>query len=66
MVVRCTQRLFGVLDIAKTQVGPDPDDWYANLIWMDRRKCLIAVHAGTLFPIVAVDVRKGDLRAPGP
>lgn len=65
MVIRCTQRLFGLIDVAKTDVGPNPDDWYANLIWIDRRKCLIVVHAETLFPIVAVDVRKGDLRRPG-
>lgn len=65
MVIRCTQRLFGLLDVAKTQASPNPDDWYANLIWIDHRKCLIVLHAETLFPIIAVDVRKDDLRPAG-
>ena len=40
MVVRCTQRLFGLLDVAKAQTDPTADDWYANPVWIDRRKCL--------------------------
>lgn len=42
------------------------DDWYANLLWIDRRKCLLLTHAGTLFPVFAAGVRKRDLQPPGP
>ena len=41
------------------------DDWYANLLWFDRRKCLLLTHAGTLFPSFIADVLAADLRAPG-
>ncbi len=42
------------------------EDWYANLLWIDRRKCLLLMHAGTLFPVFAPDVRQRDLRRLGP
>jgi hypothetical protein len=37
-------------------------DWYANLLWVDRRKCLLSMHSGTLFPVFVADVRAADLR----
>jgi hypothetical protein len=39
------------------------EDWYANLLWCERRKCLLLTHSGTLFTIFARDVRAADLRA---
>jgi hypothetical protein len=44
---------------------PSDDDWYANLLWIDHRKCLLLVHAGTLFSVFAADVRKADLSVIG-
>jgi hypothetical protein len=38
------------------------DDWYAKLFWVQRRKGLLLMHTGTLFPALIVDVHKGDLR----
>jgi hypothetical protein len=37
------------------------DDCYANLLWIDRRKCLLFSHAGTLSSIFAADVLERDL-----
>jgi hypothetical protein len=34
-------------------------------LWLDRRKCLLLTHAGTLFPVFVADVRAADLRALG-
>jgi hypothetical protein len=48
-----------------SQVVPSPEDWYGNLVWVDRRKCLLLTHAHTLFPIFAADVRAADLRPVG-
>ena len=45
---------------------PSDADWYANILWLDRRKCLLLAHAGTLFAIFAPDVRKADLAPIGP
>ncbi len=68
MLVRCTARLLVQLDnkgCPYAEDAPTAGDWYANLLWIDRRKCLIVVHAGTLFPVFLADVRKTDLRRLG-
>ncbi|MDQ3630504.1 MAG: hypothetical protein M3417_04340 [Actinomycetota bacterium] len=69
MILRCTGRLLDLLgrrDLTLVDDRPSGADWYANLLWIDRRKCLLLTHAGTLFPVFAADVRKRDLRSPGP
>jgi hypothetical protein len=64
VVVRCTKKLLDLLGRAVTPTMPPlgDDDWYANLLWIDRRKCLLLVHAHTLFPVFRADVRAGNLR----
>lgn len=62
MIVRCTAKaraLLGVRSLAELE--PSEDDWYVNLLWFDRRKCLLLVHVGTLFPVFVADVRKADI-----
>ncbi len=69
MILRCTAKALRLLGGAKlTLVDPPPadDDWYINLLWIERRKCLLVTHAGTLFSIVLTDVRTADLRPIGP
>lgn len=62
VIVRCTARLLALLAPGEVAVVPSAaDDWYANLIWIDRRKCLLVVHADTLFSVFAADVRKPQL-----
>jgi hypothetical protein len=64
VILRCTKKLLDV--IRPEQVAtPDPEDedWYANLLVLDRSKCLLLTHAGTLFAIFEPDVRASDLRA---
>lgn len=45
---------------------PGGDDWDVNLLWIERRKCLLLVHARALCSVFAADVRKTDLLAVGP
>ena len=45
---------------------PSDDDWYLNLLWFDRRTCLLLTHAGTVLSIFIPDVRKADLAPIGP
>ncbi len=64
MILRCTKKL---LDVIRPQQlatqEPDGNDWYGNLLVLDRRKCLLLTHADTLFTIFEPDVRAPDLRS---
>lgn len=65
VIMRCTGKLLNLLGrrtVILVEAPPREDDWYANLLWLDRRKCLLVVHAGTLFPILVADIRVADLR----
>jgi hypothetical protein len=57
-----------VADQAGTLATPPPSDgdWYLNLLWLDRQKCLLLTHAGALFSVFVAWVRKADLRPIGP
>jgi hypothetical protein len=69
VIVRCTARLRAVLG-AQAQPPADPvvspGDFYANLLFIERRKCLLITHAATLFSVFCPDVRAGQLRPLGP
>ena len=65
MILRCTRKLLTVLGsaVAEPAPAPDPEDWYANLLWFDRRTCLLLTHSATLFTIFEADVTASGLRA---
>ena len=66
VILRCTKKLLAVLGAGRVaEPGPVPDagDWYASLLWFDRRKCLLLTHAATLFSVFEAGVRAADLRA---
>lgn len=68
MILRCTKRLLDVLGhdrLVSVLPEPDAEDWYANLVWIERRKCLLLTHSGTLFSVFSPDVRAGALRTTG-
>jgi hypothetical protein len=68
VILRCTARLIELIGCRGDSIVDAPaadDDWYANVLWIDRRKCVLLTHAETLFSVFAADVRKADLRAPG-
>jgi hypothetical protein len=58
--------LLGSRVVALTELPPADDDWYLNLLWLDRRKCLLLTHAETLFSVFRAAVRAADLRPLGP
>ena len=62
MMLRLTAKALALLgrETTLTIVQADDDDWYLNLVWVDRRKCLLITHAATLFSIFAADVRTSD------
>ena len=66
VILRCTKKLLAVIGselIAEPASVPDGEDWYANLLWFNRRKCLLLTHSATLFSIFEADVSASDLRA---
>ena len=65
MILRCTRKLLTVLGPAAAgpAPAPDPGDWYANLLRVDRRTCLLLTRSATLFTIFEADVTASGLRA---
>jgi len=64
VVLRCTKKLLDVLRPPEVSaLEPCDEDWYANLLVLDRRKCLLLTHAATLFSVFESDVRVGQLRS---
>ncbi len=61
----CTQKLRKLLgETASVVDAPSHEtsiEFYANLLWLDRRKCLLVAEAQTLFCFLIPDVRKRDL-----
>jgi hypothetical protein len=67
VVVRCTKKVLDLLgrDATLTEPTPSDDDWYLNLHWIDRQKCLLLTHSGTLFSAFRAGVRVADVRPLG-
>ncbi len=66
VILRCTKKLLTVIGfalVAEPAPEPDAEDWYANLLWFNRRKCLLLTHSATLFSIFEADMSASDLRA---
>jgi hypothetical protein len=51
--------------LASVSPEPDAEDWYANLVWIEQRKCLLLTHSGTLSSVFSPNVSAGALRATG-
>ena len=69
MIVRCTAKLRALLGHQpqhQADPGSSERDWYANLLVIERRKCLLVTQAGTLFSVFVSDVRVAQLRPLGP
>jgi hypothetical protein len=68
VVLRCTKKLLDLLGrtVSPTEQPSSGDDWYANLLRTDRRKCLLLVHVDTLFPVFRARVRPDDCARSAP
>ena len=67
--LRCTSRLLALMGTKPSWVEnppPSDHDWYANMFWLDRKKCLLLTHSGTLFSVLAADIKKADITPIGP
>src|SRR5437867_10648942 len=57
--------LLGGRSLTLSELSPTDDDWYLNLLWIDRQKCLLLTHADTLFSVFRAGVPISDLRPLG-
>jgi len=69
MLIRCTAKLLREMGLGKVDphAGASPPEselgeWYANLFYIERRKCVIFSNAPTLFSIISFDVRRPEIR----
>lgn len=67
MILRCTKKLRDELKLAgKDLLGAEPtpprlDEWFCDLLRIDRQKYVLCTHARTLFSIVLPQLRRADL-----
>lgn len=68
MIFSCTKKVQKILALTRRDLlvmsgdrTSDLAEWYCNLVFLDRRKCLIFTHAVTLYSFVVAGVRKADL-----
>jgi hypothetical protein len=65
VVVHCTKKMLDLLggrSLTLSEPAPSDEDRYLNLLWIERQKCLLLTHAGTLFSVFRAGVRVNDLR----
>ncbi len=62
-MLRCTAKVLALLGVSEPAIGEAcVRDWYAHLVWIDRPKCLLVTHAGTLFSVFMPNVTAAGLR----
>lgn len=67
-IIHCTQKLLKELDVSLVEPDKIPlptegmGNWYANLIRIDRRKCLIFTNEKTLYTFLIPKVLKTNLK----
>lgn len=66
----CTKKIIDLLDIRPSTYTLDEDTgllgpWYANLFFINRKKCLIFMNSKTLFSFVVVNLTKKDIKQIG-
>jgi len=67
-LIRCTQKLQKEMGLKKAGLSIAETDnsrlgeWYANLIYIERRKCVVFVNKKTLFNFITPNVNRGQIR----
>ncbi|MBN2267788.1 MAG: hypothetical protein JW725_05640 [Candidatus Babeliaceae bacterium] len=65
-LIRCTKKLLYEMGFAPNDVEDWPDtvsrlgDWYANLIYIERKKCALYVNGRTLLNFLVPGVKRAD------
>jgi hypothetical protein len=66
MILHCTQKLLKELGNPSVQNPAEPNtglgNWYANLLTIDRRKCILFTNEKTLYSFLIARVKKENLK----
>ena len=66
MILRCTKKLLTVMRPQQLiDCAPDGEDWYANLLWLSDRKCLLVTTLRHCSRSSKPTCERPDLRDPG-
>ena len=61
--IQCTQKLLKELKVKPEEIQPELSslaNWYANLLLIDRRKCVLLTHQSTLYSVFIPGLKKPD------
>ena len=67
-LIRCTKKLQKEMGLKQSELCEEESSfsylgpWHANLIHIDRRKCVLFVNDKTLFNFIAPDVSRAQIR----
>ena len=67
-LIRCTKKLQKEIGLKKSDLQTSPPSfsflgqWHANLIYINRRKCVLFANDKTLFNFIAPDVSRAQIR----
>ena len=64
MILRCTKKLittYGLLVVEDTADNKMFSEWYANLIYIERKKCILFTDSKTLYSLLLLDIKKADI-----
>ncbi len=62
-LIRCTQKLLKELRVRPSAEEPLSGyigDWHANLMWVERRKCVLFTNSDTLYSIFVFGLKRAD------
>lgn len=65
MVLRCTKKLLKEIGVTNLDLVEDESilgEWYANLFFIQHKKCIIFTNARTLFTFISFDVKRKEIR----
>jgi hypothetical protein len=60
MLIRCTQKLLAEIPAGLADLSAAGEGWHANLLRIERRKCVLFTHDATLYSVFVPGLTKPD------
>ena len=65
MILHCTKKMIKTYDLTiRENINSDVKlgNWYANLIYIDGKKCILLTESETLYSLLLPNFKKGDIK----